>query len=259
VGRPVTAAASIALGEKIGALVGSTPEAVTSRGKNLLFSFSNDLVLYTHMKMTGSWHIYQHGEPWRKNPRAARVRIENAAFVAVCFSAPVVELMTRARALRHPALADLGPDLLDARPDFAEMKRRLRARAETPLGEALLDQRALAGLGNVYKSELCFLLGLDPFAPVGALSDAELDRLLGLGRRLMQENLGTFRRTTRHEADRQRYWVYGRSGAGCHHCGATIGRRLQGPSARSTYYCPVCQRGARRPPGSRPRGRRAGP
>lgn len=198
------------------------------------------------MKMTGSWHVYRHGEGWRKNPRAARVRMDNEAFVTVCFSAPVVELMTRARALRHPTLSTLGPDLLAARPDLPEMLRRLRARDDRPLGEALLDQRALAGIGNVYKSELCFLLGHDPFAPVRSLDDDALETLLRHARRIMTENLDTFRRTTRHAPGKgSRHWVYGRLAEPCHRCREPIQMRRQGDAGRSTYFCPRCQKATR--------------
>ncbi|MEL6184713.1 MAG: DNA-formamidopyrimidine glycosylase family protein [Myxococcota bacterium] len=213
---------------------------VESRGKNLLIHFEDDLVLYSHMKMTGSWHIYRPGEPWRKSPRWLSVRIDNSSFVAVAFNVPIVELMTAARLRRHPLLARLGPDLLAARPHYDEMLRRLLARPETPLGEALLDQQILAGIGNVYKSELCFLLELNHFAPVGGFSKVELRELLESAGRLMRENLGSFRRTTRHH-EGARHWVYGRAGEPCGRCAGPIEMRRQGDQGRSTYFCPSCQ------------------
>lgn len=238
-------------------LVGSVPFDVESRGKNLLFHLEG-AVLYTHMKMTGSWHVYRHGEAWRKSARGESVRIDNEAFVVVCFNAPVVELMPEARLPRHPLLSALGPDLLAERPRYDEMARRLRARNDIPLGEALMDQRVLAGIGNVYKSELCFLLGLNPFAPVAKLDDDALQSVLLEARRLMTENLGTFRRTTRHAQDGVRHWVYGRSGAPCATCGAEVRLRRQGDMGRSTYFCPRCQSVDGAAALSPPRGRHTG-
>lgn len=239
VGRPVVELA--VRGRPVPAgLLGTPVVAVDARGKNLLIRFRPGWVLYTHMRMTGSWHLYRPGEPWRKNPRAQVARIVTGEVVAVCFSAPVVELLSAARAARHPVLASLGPDLLAPTPNLAAMKDRLRALGPTPLGEALLDQRALAGIGNVYKSELCFLERLDPFGPVAEVADAELEQLLRRAARLMRENLDTFRRTT-HRAPGGRHWVYGRGGEPCFACGAPIGMRRQGASGRSTYFCPHCQ------------------
>ena len=148
---------------------------VEALGKNLLIRFDNGLELRTHLRMNGSWHRYRPGERWRRPPARARLVLEVPGAVAVCFDAPVVELFeTRAEAL-HPALRRLGPDLLG--PGFAaggatEAVRRLRdpARAGRAIGEALLDQRALAGIGNVYKSEVLFIERVDPWAAVGGLS-----------------------------------------------------------------------------------------
>lgn len=245
VGQEVVRFEAPSLGARGQALLGRRAHDVESRGKNLLFHFEGDLVLYTHMKMTGSWHLYLHDEPWRKSARGLVARIDTPDRVAVCFNAPVVELMSSARALRHPTLSSLGPDLLALEPDLEEMRRRLRALEGVPLGEALLDQRAVAGIGNVYKSEVCFLLGLNPFAPVGRLTDEALDRLLRESRRLMLENLDTFRRTTRHAGAREpggRLWVYGRRGARCHRCGGLVSVRRQGDAGRTTYFCARCQR-----------------
>ena len=220
-----------------GDLVGRCIVDVESRGKNLLIHFDADLVLYSHMKMTGSWHIYRPGEPWRKSPRWVSIRIDNPSFTAVAFNVPIVELMTTARLRRHPLLSRLGPDLLATQPDFDEMLRRLLARPETPVGEALLDQQVLAGIGNVYKSEVCFLLRLDPFAPVGRYPKAKLREVLESAGRLMRENLGTFRRTTRHE-EGPRHWVYGRVGEPCGRCARPIDMRRQGDQGRSDLLLP---------------------
>ena len=246
VGRPVRAL-SLRDRPTPEAIPGRPVQDVEARGKNLLVRFEPGWVLYTHMKMTGSWHIYRPGESWRKNPRWVVARIDNEAFSCVCFNAPVVELLTDARARRHPTLARLGPDLLAHRPDLPEMVRRLRTLGDLPLGVALLDQRALAGIGNVYKSELCFLSRLDPFAPVAGYDEATLLDLLRRARRSMLENMDTFRRTTRRAPDGERHWVYGRVGAPCHRCGDAVQLRRQGDAGRSTYFCPRCQ-----PPPERP-------
>lgn len=236
-GRP-KASASVSRVE----VIGRRTTEVESRGKNLLFWFDGELALYTHMKMTGSWHVYRPGEPWRKPKRQLVAKIETKEFWAICFNAPVVELLSAARVRRHPTLSQLGPDLLADNPNFENMLVRLRARPDLTLGEALLDQRVLAGIGNVYKSEVCFLLGLSPFQAVKDFDDHALNAALQTARRLMLENLGTFRRTTRYtDKGGHRHWVYGRNGESCYKCRTKIALRRQGDSGRSTYYCPNCQ------------------
>ena len=217
------------------------------------------LVLCTHLRMNGMWHIYRAGptpasdERWQRPRRDLRVLLATDAFVAVGFRVPVAQLLTEAELLRHPDLARLGPDLL-AEP-FAEDEalRRLRADGGRELGEALLDQRLVAGLGNVYKSELCFMTGQHPFLPVGAVPVAVLRKVLELGRRLLRANVYadspatevvTFtgqRRTTAAMDPRRRLWVYGRGGLPCRRCGTPIGEQRQGVQARVTFFCPTCQ------------------
>jgi endonuclease-8 len=196
VGRPVVSARANGPGPipQVGRLVGSTVVDVDAVGKNLLIRFDNGLELRTHLRMSGSWHRYRPGEPWRRPPARARLVLEVPGAVAVCFDAPVVELLeTRAEGL-HPALASLGPDLLhpsiDTAGDDVEILRRLRqpVHADRPIAEALLDQRALAGIGNVYKSEILFIERVDPWARVGDLDDAILGRLVATARRLLVAN-----------------------------------------------------------------------
>jgi endonuclease-8 len=227
-------------------LVGQRVAAVESNGKHLLVRFSGGATLHTHLRMTGSWHLYRMGAAWRKPARAARVVIQAGEATAVCFSAPVVELLPPGRAAAHPGLRRLGPDLLA--PGFAESeaRERLRARPEVEVGAALLDQTALAGIGNVYKSEVCFLCGINPFRRVGDLDEAGLARLIETARREMRRNLGPGMRRTRSALSRERLWVYGRAGKPCLRCGTSVQRRLQGEQARATYWCPVCQPGSPR-------------
>jgi endonuclease-8 len=225
-------------------LVGRTVEAVEARGKHLLIRCSDGLSLRTHMRMRGSWHRYRPGEPWRLPASRATCVLATATAVAVCFDAPEVELLTDADLARHRALRTLGPDLLAPAFDATEAVRRLRARASVPLGEVLLEQRALAGIGNVYKSEICFVEGLDPWSPVSAVPDAALLHLVSTARRLLVANAGGGRRvTTGIPVPGSSLWVYGRAHRPCRRCGTRILGRRQGSQARMTYWCPRCQPG----------------
>jgi endonuclease-8 len=204
------------------------------------------------MRMTGSWHLYRPGERWRRPRGAMRVLVETAPWVAVGFDLPVAELLRPAAVERHRELRRLGPDLLAPTFDAAEAERRLRARPRAELADALLDQSALAGIGNVFKSEILFVAGVSPFRAVASLSDEEVRSLLAIARRLLLANVGpgkgdgivTYtggRRTTGRSNPQERQWVYGRGGDPCRRCGATIEYVKQGPHARGTYWCPRCQ------------------
>jgi endonuclease-8 len=265
-GAIVLAASSplAALTRRAEGLVGLRIEGVEAHGKHLLIRFEGGLALHSHMKMTGSWHIYRPGEAWQRPERQAHFVIETANYVAVCFNAPVIDLVrtggaagatpdTRPPPIAMPFgsrgpgtaadLARLGPDLLKRDFDKAEAERRLRARADTPIGEALLDQTAIAGIGNIYKSETLFACRVDPFMTIGALPDEALDRVVEKARELMSQNLGAGPRATRLvQGPGSRYWVYRRSGEPCFVCGAPIRMQRQGVTGRSTYFCPQCQR-----------------
>jgi endonuclease VIII len=254
VGRTVTRASARQPGPQIGRIVGCRIDAVDAVGKNLLVRFDNGLELRTHLRMTGSWHRYRPGERWRRPVDRARVVLEVPGAIAVCFDAPVVELFERRAEVEHPALSALGPDILD--PSFestgvGDAMRRLRApeRRAIPIAEAIVDQRAVAGIGNVYKSEALWLERIDPFAPVSALDDDDLARLLAQARRLMLPNadrssgVGRLARTTTggsRNADGP-LWVYGRTGRPCRRCGTPIAVRRDGDLRRTTYWCPRCQ------------------
>lgn len=234
---PPVAAAARRLG-----VVGQTVEAVEARGKHLLVRFSGGAVLHTHQGMRGSWRLARTAGgagSARTHPRAV---IETAGVVAACTRAPVVELLSRAQAAAHPALSRLGPDLLGAGFDPVAARRRLRARGETPIGVALMDQTALAGIGNVYKSEVLFLCGVSPRARVRDLDDGTIDRLVAKAGELLRRNLGPGPRRTTSALSPLRLWVYRRSGEPCRRCGTAIERVVQGDEARSTYFCPACQR-----------------
>jgi endonuclease-8 len=232
-------------------IVGRTIEAVSARGKHLLMAFSGDLVLRTHLRMNGSWHIYPTGARWQRPGSDMRVLVATADACAVGFNVPVAEFLSSHHLARHATLAALGPDLLDESFDQAEAVRRIRARSRGPIADVLLDQRAVAGIGNALRSEILFLAGVDPFTPVAALADADLVRILEIARRLLAENVmsraqtlspAIGRRTTRSLDPGAKLWVYGRSGKPCRRCGASIRSIKAGPDARITCWCPVCQR-----------------
>lgn len=256
VGRTVLAARARVPGPRVDRVVGSEVAAVESHGKNLLIRFANGLELRTHLRMNGTWHRYAPGERWRRPVGRAVLVLEVAGAVAVCFDAPVVELLESRAAALHPPLGQLGPDLCADAFDAAEALRRLRdpSRAGMTIAEALLDQRALAGIGNVYKSEVLFIERVDPFAPVGALDDATLARLIVRARTLLVANRSSTVRVTTGPAGGGagrgalpgapaggRLWVYGRAGRPCRRCRTALATRRHGALPRSTTWCPRCQ------------------
>ena len=227
-------------------ITGRTIEAVEARGKHLVIRFSGDLALRTHMRMHGSWHIYRPGERWQRPPREMRVLVGTADFVAVGFNVPDAEFEAGEDVGRRDPIARLGPDLLRDDFDPAEAVRRLRERDTLPIAEALLDQRALAGIGNVFKSEILFEGGVHPETRVAAVPDDWLEALVSIARRQLAANVGdamprSGRRTTRQLAPDEGLWVYGRSGRPCRRCGTAIAFARHGAGARPTYWCPNCQ------------------
>jgi len=222
-------------------LIGRTVTGVSARGKNLLINFDDGSALHSHLRMEGSWHVYRPGEPWQKPERQARAVLGTERYVAVCFNAPVVEWLTATGLARHEGLAGLGPDLLAPDFDESEAIKRLRSRNNQPIGEAIMRQDTVAGIGNVYKSEVLFLCGLNPFGPVSGLTDEALRGVVERARRLMKANLGGGDRVTRFRSDGARQWVYGRQDELCLKCGTRIQMRRQGEDGRSTYWCPACQ------------------
>lgn len=223
-------------------LIGTTVASVEARGKHLLMHLSTGDAIHSHMGMTGSWHIYRPGETWRKPDAYAVLVLEINQLEVICFSPRLLALLTADQLRRHVHLQRLGPDLASgAEFDAAEALARFRARNKLPLGEAVMNQAIVCGIGNVYKSDILFLMGFDPFAPVERFSDDELSSMLKKARVLMLRNLGGHRRTTRFGSDAGRLWVYGRSGQPCPKCGAVIQLRRQGEAGRTTCWCPECQ------------------
>jgi endonuclease VIII len=204
------------------------------------------------MRMSGAWHIYRVGEGWRQSKAAARIVIGTDAWVGIAFNVPVAEFLTEDRLERHAVLGALGPDLLGAAFDEAEAIRRLRAADGVQVADALLDQRVMAGIGNVFKSEILFVCRVDPFRSVASLSADEVTALVRAARRLLSVNVidprdapfggaGYGRRTTRLANPAAALFVYGRGGRPCRHCGTPIVHRMQQPAARWTFWCPRCQ------------------
>jgi len=249
-------------------IVGRTIESVSARGKHILMTFgpatgvarsgqararaAQGLVLRTHMRMNGSWHIYRPGERWQRPRGEMRIVIETSDFVAVGFSIPVAEWLDTHALPRQEDLRRLGPDLLGAAFDAEEALARLRARATEPIASALLNQRVMAGIGNVYKSEVLFACRVNPFVVVAELGEEQLRCLIATARKFLHANVSEglaamttytgFRRTTRRDAPGERLWVYGRAGEPCRRCGAAIQIDKRGRDARLTYWCGTCQR-----------------
>jgi endonuclease-8 len=233
-------------------LNGRTIEQVEARGKHLLITFSGDLVLRTHMRMHGSWHIYRPGERWQRPRHDMRIVLRTDAFEAVAFNVPVAEFATAAQLADTPVIHRLGPDPLASDFDADAAIARIMARADMEIAEALLDQSAIAGIGNVYKSEILFAARINPFTPVSALALERIARIVELAVHYMRANVVDtasaaivtytgFRRTTGRADASARLWVYGRGNKPCRRCGTPITRAKQGPNVRSTYWCPKCQ------------------
>jgi endonuclease-8 len=226
---------------------GTAIVGVDAAGKHLLMRFDDGQVLHTHMQMTGVWHVYRKGERWRRPGHTARVVLEvDDGTVAVCFAAPLVELrrdVADGHTPRVPtsaarSLARLGPDLCHADPDLDDVDGRLaRLDGSTEIGVALLDQRVAAGIGNVYKSEVCWAERVSPFARVEALDAPTRRRLFATAHRLLRANLASSRRVTYQGG----LAVYGRAGRACPRCRTQVLRRPQGTDERLTYWCPTCQ------------------
>ena len=235
-------------------IVGRTVETVDARGKWMMMHLSGDLILLTHMLMSGSWHIYRVGERWKRGRSHMRIVLGTADLVAVAFDVPVARFHTARTLERFEGVAGLGPDVLGKHfaADIAAAK--LREHGEEEVGNVLLNQRVMAGIGNVFKSEICFACAVHPFRKIDTLSAHEVECLLSTARRFLKANVAdgardgivTYtggRRTTGSSNPAARLWVYHRAGEECRRCGTIILTRKQGIGARSTFWCPECQKG----------------
>ncbi|HYF64461.1 MAG TPA: DNA-formamidopyrimidine glycosylase family protein [Herpetosiphonaceae bacterium] len=242
-------------------IVGRRVEAVRTHGKNLFLDFDSGWTLYSHMLMWGSWHVYAHGEEWRKEEKKSRVIIHTAEHVVVLFSAPVCELVPTAELASHRT-ATLGPDLLCDDFDAAEAWRRFQApeARDLPLGEAVMIQDLIAGIGNILKCEVLFLAGLHPLRPAGSLSPDEFNLFLGLSGEAMRRSVeaGGFETVFLPPAimaeTRKFGYVYRRRTYPCFVCATPIEMVRQGNLRRMTWFCPQCQplRGPALPVAERP-------
>ena len=218
-------------------LAGRAVRAVDARGKHLFLRFDGDLTIHSHLRMGGWWGVFRRGERWRRSPRRAWLVIRTPEHEVVQFDGPVLELMTEGRTRFDQRLAALGPDILAEELDRGEILRRLRSGDPTRgIGDALLDQRIVAGIGNMWKAEGCWHAGVDPWRRVANVADEEVVRILDSTRPLMQASVENGARGFKRDLK-----VFEKTGRPCERCGAPIRQRGQGDDNRTTYWCGGCQ------------------
>jgi len=234
-------------------LAGQSVESVESRGKWLLIHFSGGATLVSHLLMNGSWHIYRPGERWQQLHVNMRIVIENAEYIAVGFRVPVAHMHTAASLARDLHIPRWASDLLNPDFDPAAAASRIAVHGSEEIADVLMHQEVMAGVGNVFKSEVCFVTGIHPFSMTAELSPAQIASLVAASQKLVAANVledsgdtivtygGRKRRTTHASDPGESLWVYGRAGQPCRRCGERIRLRKQGPDARVTFWCPSCQ------------------
>ena len=229
-------------------IAGRTVVSVSAAGKHVLMRFSGDLTLRTHMRMNGSWHIYRPGERWRRPRRDMRIVVSTDDYEAVGFNIPVAEFLDARAEARQDDLRKMGPDLLGDSFDEEGALHRVREHGNTEIADVLLNQRVVAGIGNIYKCETLFLCGVNPFARVSQIGDDSVRALFRTARKYLRANVDkpsggivTYGGFQRERGEGGRHYAYGRAGRACRKCGTMIQVRTQGPYARLTYWCPTCQ------------------
>jgi endonuclease VIII len=234
-------------------IAGQVVDRVEARGKWLLMHFSGGATLVTHMLMNGSWHIYRRGERWQQPRINMRIVIENSDYIAVGFKVPVAEMHTAQSLARDRRIPRAEIDVLRKQFDAEAAVQRILAYAEEEIADVLLHQNVTAGVGNVFKSEICFVNGVNPFCRVRHLRQEQVRELIAAAQRLVGANVledsgdrivtygGRQRRTTNESDPGANLWVYGRAGEPCRRCGEPVRRRIQGPDARVTFWCARCQ------------------
>jgi endonuclease-8 len=216
-------------------LAGRAIRSVDALGKHLFLRFEDGLTIHSHLRMSGAWAVHDAGTRWRRSPRRAWLVLARDGREVVQFDGPVLELLTDARVRNDPRIARLGADILAPQLDLARILRRLREDDPTrPIGDALLDQHIVAGIGNLWKCEACWAAQVDPWRPASRTSDAEIEAMLTAIRPRMQAAVerGMGARDVQ---------VYDRAGRACPRCDVTIRVRGQGDGNRPTYWCPGCQ------------------
>lgn len=237
-------------------LIGRTVEKVEARGKWCMIYFTGDLILVTHMLMSGSWHIYRTGEKWWMGRNRMRVAITCGDNQAVAFNVPIAQFQTAQSLEQSAQIPQLGPDILakgfTVAAAIGALKRHAVSHPEAEIAVVLLNQRVISGLGNVYKSEVAFAAGVNPFRQMQTITALDMEKIVEVAQRYMQANvldgsgegIVTYsgnRRTTQAMNQADRVWVYRRQGQECRRCGTIINMRKQGEQVRSTYWCPTCQ------------------
>jgi len=233
-------------------ITGRTVDGVEAKGKWMSMNFSGGIILLTHMLMNGSWHIYRPGEAWQRPTIDMRIVVKTEKMWAVAFNVPVAEFHTVETLRRRQGFRSLGQDVLAADFDSAKAVEALHARGDLQVGEALLTQSLIAGLGNVYKSEVCFVCGVNPFQPMDSLTAIQVACLVATARKFLLANVTEgsgaaittytgMRRTTRRADSEERLWVYQRRNEPCRKCGTLIESRKRGHGTRVTFWCPTCQ------------------
>jgi endonuclease-8 len=233
--------------ERAAGLVGRSIVEVETRGKHLLIRLSTGDVIHAHAMQYGSWQVGEPGMALRKAPRFVRLKLRTGHHEAVYYHGPVMEILTQPEISTHESLAALGPDIMQETFDARDVGRRLRRDTDREIGDAILDQRIVAGIGNIFKSEGLFLARIDPRQPAGDVSSAARNRLWKALRPIMRASVDHIGPTITRPAADERHWVYRRRGHPCLVCGSPIAMIRQGELLRATYYCPVCQRRAKPP------------
>ncbi len=223
-------------------LDGAIVTGIEARGKHLLVHVDRGLTIHSHLRMDGVWHLYRVGEPWKRARVRAWLVLGSGEWDAVNFDGPILELHHTDRLDLVHSLATLGPDVLADEFDGHEYLRRMRRDDAREIGDALLDQSLVAGIGNIYKSETLMLALVDPFRPVGDLDDETLLRIRETATRIMRDGVLDARAITWKGPGPPGRWVYSRAGQRCRRCGGLIQSHAQGENQRTTYWCPRCQR-----------------
>jgi endonuclease VIII len=227
--------------DRAAGITGATIDAVETRGKHLLMQVSTGDVIHAHAMQYGSWQVGDPGMALRKPHRYVRLGLRTAEHHAVYYHGPVMEILTAEEFVTHPSLALLGSDIMGDDFDVDDVATRLRHAGNRQIGDAILDQRIVAGIGNIFKSEGLFLAGIDPRRPARRVPRIAQQRLWSALQPIMRASAESFGPTITRDSDGDRYWVYRRRGRPCLVCGTPIDMVRQGELARATYFCPSCQ------------------